>query len=1172
MIDKNDKQYWMIWGNGPTQKYECTQKGFRITNGAFTYNRPLYARNESTVTLAGDKPQVMLTHAPTSKYGSLSLGVIVEDRSKWLHDFETIVASYDPGMQVYVLTDPILPGSIELEVLPLADDPGFIVRVSSATAVKLLWVYGGLSSAYHIIGQSGYEGGIISKECSDEMHLDEGGHRYFRLHNPSLGKMVLGGCTAKGAFHICGAQFSESPLALLSPQSKATVGINKDGRLRHPDTYESHPILAQEVTIGPSPSYVIILLSDNGDDARILELLSRPEEVYESAVSRCQRIQRQIVVETPDEELDLAVKAICASMDATWHAPSFMHGTLRWGYESGGWFLGWRGWYGPTAFGWHDRVARAIRFHSRYQLEGPERGPDSIGKVWPYIPFSGAIDHKPNGIYDMTQVYLDHIYYYYHWTGDRALLKELFPTIEKALNWEKREFDADGDGLYENFVNTWISDGHWYSGGGCTQASTYNYRANLLAAEAAKLAGHDGTPFLRESERIKRAMEEVLWLQRGGHFAEYKEFLGHKRLHEAAEAPTIYHPIDFHVTDDFQSYQSLRYLEERLWKFDDLILVNDWYPVIVTNGTLALAEVLNTAVAYYRIGQEEKAYRLLRASLRSFYHARIPGEISCYVNERGDQGAYAGFTDAISMFGRTVVEGLFGILPKMQEGAITIQPAFPESWNHARIVTPLIEYFYHRDSMSEKLTVKASKGVSMKFRMAMRENHIERVTLDGAPIPYRITPGMGKAFIEVESPILKASVLEVRYGEGREGGPRLERKTIAAARTEYRVEARSCRILESYDPQGVFASCALTEGALSGRLSSLLGHHTFFLKIESGEASWWEPLDIEVREGIEVQKAELLLTRDGKAFYQYELRNNSPHSWHLEVVTEVAGERYSEDISMQPNSSRAFQGHLESTSALTPGTNAMWVRIAGDLVLELAIPVKFWRLFEALPEGRLDFIKRCEPISIPYNDSLSDIFQHEFVHPRSPYTSLEIDIHGLNAWTGSWYSNQYVNADHIVEQLTPDNIFVSDIGVPFLQERTGQNGLFISLWAVYPSSARIPVKRRGSKMYLLVAGTTHNSQTYIVNGDVKIRYSDGSQQTVELFNPTNYDSMFQHFSDNYPQWIGGKRDGYYGVGTASGIHADILDIPLESKTVDSVEISCLSNDIVIGLLGLTICK
>ena len=102
------------------------------------------------------------------------------------------------------------------------------------------------------------------------------------------------------------------------------------------------------------------------------------------------------------------------------------------------------------------------------------------------------------------------------------------------LAYEKRCFDQDGDGLYENFANTLISDAHHYSGGACTQASAYNYRAHLLAARLAGLIGKDPEPFRREAEKIRAAMNEVLWMPKEGWYAEYRDLLGLKRLHPSA--------------------------------------------------------------------------------------------------------------------------------------------------------------------------------------------------------------------------------------------------------------------------------------------------------------------------------------------------------------------------------------------------------------------------------------------------------------------------------------------------------------------------------------------------------------------------------------------------------------------------------------------------------------
>ena len=46
---------------------------------------------------------------------------------------------------------------------------------------------------------------------------------------------------------------------------------------------------------------------------------------------------------------------------------------------------------------------------------------------------------------------------------------------------EKRNFDADDDGLYDAYAAIWASDALQYSGGGVTHSSAYNYRARITS-------------------------------------------------------------------------------------------------------------------------------------------------------------------------------------------------------------------------------------------------------------------------------------------------------------------------------------------------------------------------------------------------------------------------------------------------------------------------------------------------------------------------------------------------------------------------------------------------------------------------------------------------------------------------------------------------------------------
>ena len=94
---------------------------------------------------------------------------------------------------------------------------------------------------------------------------------------------------------------------------------------------------------------------------------------------------------------------------------------------------------------------------------------------------------------------------------------------------------------------------------------------------------------------------------------------------------------------------------------------------------LVFAETLNLAIAYYRAGQFDKAYELVKGVYASMYQGGIPGGLSCHAYSNGQQRANEEFGDAISMFARTAVEGVFGILPECSMGSSIFRPGFPKT-------------------------------------------------------------------------------------------------------------------------------------------------------------------------------------------------------------------------------------------------------------------------------------------------------------------------------------------------------------------------------------------------------------------------------------------------------------------------------------------------------------
>ena len=167
-------------------------------------------------------------------------------------------------------------------------------------------------------------------------------------------------------------------------------------------------------------------------------------------------------------------------------------------------------------------------------------------------------------------------------------------------------------------------------------------------------------------------------------------------------------------------------------------------------------------------------------------------------------------------------------------------------------------------------------------------------------------------------------------------------------------------------------------------------------------------------------------------------------------------------------------------------------------------------------------------------------------------------------------------------------------GVPFQTPKSGNNIIYTSLWDNYPDSVVIPLKGKAETAYLLMAGSTNHMQSHIDNGLVIVTYQDNTTDTLALRNPDNWCPIEQDY------YIDGKAfqapqprpyrvclgtgdvsrnlgevlhiQGVYGREIPGGA-AQMLCMPLNpKKRLKSLIVRTLSNDVVIGLMAVTLQK
>lgn len=148
----------------------------------------------------------------------------------------------------------------------------------------------------------------------------------------------------------------------------------------------------------------------------------------------------------------------------------------------------------------------------------------------PHVPYYGTIDATP--------LWLILLHETWRWTGDDAMVRQLFPNAERALDWIERYADVDGDGFADYFGHAkggltnqgWkdSGDGVPYPDGTLPKAPIalvevqgYIYDAKIRMAELQEVFGDRARAeaLRKEAERFREAILDRFWVEELGFFA-----------------------------------------------------------------------------------------------------------------------------------------------------------------------------------------------------------------------------------------------------------------------------------------------------------------------------------------------------------------------------------------------------------------------------------------------------------------------------------------------------------------------------------------------------------------------------------------------------------------------------------------------------------------------------
>ncbi len=520
--------------------------------------------------------------------------------------------------------------------------------------------------------------------------------------------------------------------------------------------------------------------------------------LFNNAEKERDNLASSVVFDAPDEWLKPVGGALAIAGDAIWSGEVWLHGSIGWRTPH----LGWRGAYTGDAIGRHDRAKTHFYNYANNQIDNipsiyqhPQQDTAlnlaRARKVWGTPMYSdGYICRRPGhknemSHYDMNMVYVDAMLRHFRHTGDKEAMRHLFPTLQRHLEWERKNFDSDGDGLYDAYCCIWASDALYYNGGKVTHSSAYNAFANRLAAQVARQIGEDPTPYEREANKIENAIDSALWIADKGHWAEYQDVMGLGRIHDKPALWTIYHAIDSEIVDPLNAYAATVYVDQYIphipvatvdGKQLYTLSTTNWKPYSWSINNVAIAEVMHTALAYWQSGRADEAYELMKGvAYDNMLGGASPlnfGQISRFDAARGE--CYRDFADPIGVWSRALTEGLYGIRPDLlsENPHIDLIPGFPSDWNDASVALPDFSYSFRKNGNFASYHIENKYNGSPVVILRVNGQGVKNVSVEGNSADWQsLDNSVGYPRIAIEIPFENRNEAEVEIEYGSEVTP-----------------------------------------------------------------------------------------------------------------------------------------------------------------------------------------------------------------------------------------------------------------------------------------------------------------------------------------------------------------------------------------------------------------
>ena len=1131
--------------------------------------------------------------------GRLRVFVRSNGAGKWLDKFESVDAVLAPGTARWICRDKALGLTVRLAAYPLIDRCGFIaaaeIQSDTPKEAMLTWAFGRVSGDDDVVRLKSNYAEISNPKMKFTLVYagsERGDARVGRgdqnlLHQTQDAPVMLEKPAA-----ACLLSSEEVKVGVDAPGMARFVclsgysGYNKQGVADAFQRLEFRPFADARWVEAMKKKWFDHWIGRGLEPEKgFMDLQQNVGAALTKSVEFWDRQKRRLRIKTPDDRFDVVVNSDSTVARELFEYPGFVHGVnyAKYGKIN-------HGYYGFDAAGLHDETAESLHFISGTQdVKGRQR----------YFMTTFAISDWHE---DMDFYFPEQVWWHWRWTGDREFLRQLWPSARRALEHGLAASDPDGSGLFTGYYEMWNSDNN--NPGGYSVLQTALGWSALRAGRdiatlledrdyAGKLGGMGLEPvyahrYQKMLERTEQQYSSRLWNKDVGVWAG-SEFNGvnRPRPFTCDENYAIWRGLG----DPLRNYMALRFIRENYHRRDlvpntTIEFVNDWWPIIWSLHYPASGDTCASFHSACATGQTDEFWPAFKSVAET-----------AYVND----GVMWHHTGSRSMeleplFLNAVVDGLFGIKPWFGENLLALRPSFPSSWNDAEIRHLDVNYEFHRDAQTVSLHVTTPVPRKLRVELPVRRE-VLAAALNGQPVEYQLQAAVKDCRVVIEAPIACDWRFELKLGHSAPTvtGPL---RLLVNRQAAFRVE--NAAVVKIHDPQEKLCDARIDQGDAAANEVTLFpkqtGKFTVFLELRTGKATWWHPLDLDVRESWSIVERYVPPATAGgpavaspavdlkKRNLTLEICNNGTAEIGAPCKITVAGKTFEQPVKIGTELTASIAVSLDGVwDRLTPGTLPVTVECAGATHRAMACNWQLGEHAEAVKNRQLRF-----DLTPHVNAEMKKLFGPQ-TQWRTDYTGAQ---HGVDWRNPPPLRDQhgYVLLNNIMSLyewgILPEQIqsmtqwempelrtvFETPSGIRFQTVP----GKILALCCTEPyeqfaSAATVKLSQpvRIEKLYLLTANLTKALKSYYPGAEVSVKYADGTAEVHQMIPPYTMPSGVNHICPR-AQAIRFGQITHGDPTVDKSCYLSVVDIVMdETKPVVSLDFRCVATETLLGIVGAT---